>query len=258
MSWLDTAPLPLVGLIALASLIAAAELGYRGHRWLAARRADGAGDSGQDHLLGAVLGLLALLLGFTFSLSLSRYEARRDLVVQEANAIDTAWLRVELLQEPNRSAMAPLMRDYLHARLAWSQAQGSSPSATAAAQEKLWAATGAALRSEPSQQLSRGLMDSMNQSFDLAAARLYERQAHVPDLVLNVLALYAVLSAAMVGYTLAASGRPHRIATVTTLALVTLALVMILDLDRPRSGAIQVSQQPLTDLLASVAPPAVP
>jgi hypothetical protein len=94
-------------------------------------------------------------------------------------------------------------------------------------------------------------MDAMNQSFDLASARSAARSAHVPDRVLGVLLLYAVLSAAMLGYTSAAKGKPQRIATVSVLMLLTMALVMILDIDRPRSGAIQVSQQPLEELKQS-------
>ena len=94
-------------------------------------------------------------------------------------------------------------------------------------------------------------MDAVNQSFDLASARAAARSAHVPDRVLVVLLLYSVLSAAMLGYTSAAKGKPQRIATISVMVLLTLALVMILDIDRPRNGAIQVSQQPLEELTQS-------
>jgi hypothetical protein len=94
-------------------------------------------------------------------------------------------------------------------------------------------------------------MDAMNESFGLAEARAAARLAHVPDQVLSVLLLYAVLAAAMLGYTSAAKGKPQRIATASVVVLLTLALVMILDIDRPRSGAIQVSQQPLEELKQS-------
>jgi hypothetical protein len=109
-----------------------------------------------------------------------------------------------------------------------------------------------AIRTDPSAQLSRGLMDAMNDSFDLASARVAMRQAHIPDRVLAILLLYAFLSAVMLGYILSANGRPHRIATAMLLALMTLALIVILDLDRPRTGAILVSQQPMIDLKASL------
>lgn len=252
MAWLETLPLTASTLAILAALLAGATIGYRGHVWLRKTRGETAVES-HDHLLSAVLGLLALLLGFTFSLALNRYETRRELVVQEANALGTTWLRSQLLEEPNRTAMQDLLRVYLDDRLVWSEAD-NAPEALArtdALQQKLWRVTGQAIRSDPNPQLSRALMDAMNQSFDLASARSAARSAHVPDRVLGVLLLYAVLSAAMLGYTSAAKGKPQRIATVSVLMLLTMALVMILDIDRPRSGAIQVSQQPLEVLKQS-------
>jgi hypothetical protein len=252
MSWLETLPLTVIAPAILAALLAAATIGYRGHLWLLHRSGETEPQS-HDHLLSAVLGLLALLLGFTFSLALNRYEARRDLVVQEANAIGTTWLRAQLLEQANKTAMSALLRSYLDARLDWSETDAAPDASrrTAALQQELWAATGQAIRSDPNPQLSRGLMDAVNQSFDLASARAAGRLAHVPDRVLTVLLLYAVLSAAMLGYTSAAKGRPQRIATISVLVLLTLALVMILDIDRPRSGAIQISQQPLEELKQS-------
>lgn len=252
MAWLETAPLVLIGLVFLVLLLAAVEAGYRGCRWIGPRGKTAAG--GQEFLLSAVLGLLALLLGFTFSLSLNRYEARRDLVVREANAIGTTWLRSQLLLEPDRTRIGGLLRRYADARIAWSEADGPAGSLTAthALQDALWTATGQMVRSEPSRVLSRGVMEAMNESFDMQGARAAARGARVPAEVLAILVLYAALSMVMLGYILAINGHPHRVATGLLLVLLTLALVVILDLDRPRSGAIEVSQQPLLDLKASM------
>jgi len=227
MSWFETAPLPLVGVLILAVLLAGTEAGYRGHGWLKRRRGDAVeAPGGPDYLLSAVLGLLALLLGFTFSLALNRYEARRDLVLQEANAIGTTWLRAELLDAPDRSAMLPLLRDYADARRAWSEgdAKAGDMARTTMLQRRLWAATGAALRTDSLPQLSRAVMDSMNQSFDLATARAVARSTHLPDRVFHILLLYALLSAVMLGYMIAAHGKPHRVATGLLLVVLTLAL----------------------------------
>jgi hypothetical protein len=254
MSWLEKAPLPVLGLLVLALLAISVEAGYRGQGWLIRKRPADHPSDGQNHLLSAILGLLALLLGFTFSLGLNRYEARRAMVVQEANAIGTTWLRAQLLEEPNRTVMSGLLRAYVDARLAWSMsgADDADLAATSALQAKLWTTTGAAIRTDSSPQLSRAVMDAMNDSFDAASSRAAERAAHIPDRVLEVLLLYAALSMLMLGYTLAAAGRPHRIATGMVLLLLSLAVVVILDLDRPRGGSIQVSQQPLVDLKAGL------
>lgn len=253
MSWLQTVSLPLVSLIVLVALLVAMEAGYRGRRWLDRRGAAAAGNP-PDHLLSAVLGLLALLLGFTFSLALNRYEARRELVVQEANAIGTTWLRAQLLEEPGRAAMRDLLRDYVEVRLTWSRdgTPDASLDRTAAVQQQLWTAMGAVMRTDSSQQLARALMDAMNDSFDAASSRAIARSAHIPGEVVDILLLYAVLSAVMLGYMTGGADRPHRLATVLLLTLLSLALVLILDIDRPLNGGIQVSQQPLRDLRASM------
>ena len=150
MSWLEALPLAVIAPAVLAALLAAATIGYRGHIWLRRRMGETESES-HDHLLSAVLGLLALLLGFTFSLALNRYETRRDLVMQEANAIGTTWLRAQLLESPNKTAMSGLLRSYLDARLAWSEADVAPEASrqTAALQQKLWAVTGQAMRSDP-------------------------------------------------------------------------------------------------------------
>ena len=251
MSWFGSLPLGVIAFAILSALLAAASLGYRGHRWLLERGGDTDTES-HDHLLSAVLGLLALLLGFTFSLSLNRYETRRELVVQEANALDTTWLRSQLLDPASKEKMSALLRDYLDARLDWSETDTPEAAARSDALErKLWEATGEVMRSDTNPLLSRALMDAVNEEFDLEEERAAIRLAHVPDRVLNVLLLYALLASAMLGYTSAAKGRPQRIATVCVLVPLTLALVMILDIDRPRSGAITVTQQPMEDLKQS-------
>lgn len=256
MSWLSTTPLWMIGIATFGLLLLSVEFGYRAQRWLIRRRAsEDLSTGGQEHLLAAVLGLLALLLGFTFSLTLDRYETRRELVVQEANAIETTWLRTQLLDEPARSELSALLRAYVDARLAYSETDDYAEAAAdfdraEALQAKIWVQAGEVIRDDRESQLSRALIDPMNDAFNIAAARAAGYEAHVPGRVLTILMLYAILSAMMVGYILAGGRRRHHAATALTLMLLTLAIVVILDLDRPRSGAIMVSQKPLADLKA--------
>lgn len=255
MASLEPLPLLVIGLVILLTLAGAVALGYHGKVWLQRRSAPShATKSGPDHLLSAALGLLALLLGFSFSMALNRFDTRRDLVVQEANALGTAWLRIQLLNEPDRSDMSQLLKRYVDARLIWSEApaDAAAESPTQALQDELWTAMGKALRGDSPALLTRGVMDSLNESLDLAAARKAVRSAHIPDTVLVVLLLYAVLSMIMMGSLLAASGQTHRGETALLLILLTLAHTVILDLDRPRTGAIQVSQQPMEELQRSM------
>lgn len=249
MAWFDRIPLPVMAVAILAALFLATEAGFYCHRRLLKGRKE-ADPGSHDYLLTAALGLLALLLGFTFSLAINRYELRRDLVVQEANALGTTWLRVQLLQPPLKDQMSGLLRDYLDERLVWSNAPSTIAVTDRSVQleKELWAATGQAMRTDPNQPFTRGLMDVMNESFDLAEARTAARAAQVPSRVMELLLVYALLSAGMLGYTAAARGRPERAPIVAVMLLLTLAMVIIMDIDRPSGGAVLVSQQPLEDL----------
>jgi hypothetical protein len=248
-------PLWVVGLLFLSALTIAVALGYAGQTRLQ-RMADAGSEPppGGAHLLSAVLGLLALLLGFSFSMAMDRYDTRRQLVVQEANALGTTWLRIQLLDEPDRTVMSDLMRRYVDARLTWSNSTAENPpeAGALALQQQLWAATGVALRSDSPPLLTRGVMDSLNESIDLAAARAAARAAHIPDFVQWLLLVYAILAMAMLGTVLGSSLKQHLPQTALLLVLLTLSHMIVLDLDRPRSGSIQVSQQPMEDLRQSI------
>ncbi|MCP3732494.1 DUF4239 domain-containing protein [Sphingomonas sp. MG17] len=119
---------------------------------------------------------------------------------------------------------------------------------TRASQQQLWVDVGRVLDATPEAALSQSLLEGMKQSFDLAAMRTSSRAARIPDRVFQVLILYAALSMVMLGYVLAYKNRRHYVATAILVLLVTISLTIILDLDRPRDGAIQVSQEALEDL----------
>ena len=255
MSWLDMAPLWEIGLLLLSALTMAVAIGYAAQSRLQRKTDVGVEPPfGGAHLLSAALSLLALLLGFSFSMAMDRYDARRQLVIQEANALGTTWLRVQLLNEPDRTLMSDLLRRYIDARLVWSESAAETPPeiATVFLQQQLWAATGVSLRSDSPPLLSRGVMDSLNESIDLAATRTATRAAHIPDFVQGLLLVYAILSMAMLGTVLGNSLKLHLPQTALLLVLLTLAHLMVLDLDRPRAGSIQVSQQPMEDLRQSI------
>lgn len=254
MHWMHAMSLTAIGAIIFLGLLAAFEFGIRLRRWL--RRFERAGEDTPDHLLAAVLGLLALLLGFTFSLALNRYDARRLLVVEEANALGTVWLRADLLAEPARSAMQVDLRRYIDARVKWSEIEEGQQSwhVAQALQSRIWDEVRAVEAARPGAHLTRAIIDSVNESFDLASARHAARADHLPARVLTILLLYMALSAMMMGYVMAGKAKVHRVATAQLLALLMLAMILILDLDRPRSGGIQVRQTPLEELQAAVAP----
>ena len=105
LDFLSTTPIWILGLVLLAALLAAARLG----RATRHRHADAKDDHGEGYSVSAILGLLALLTGFTFSLAIERFESRREMVLEHANAIGTAYLRIQLLPEPHRARLSGLI-----------------------------------------------------------------------------------------------------------------------------------------------------
>jgi uncharacterized membrane protein len=208
---------------------------------------------GEGYLLSAVLALLGLLIAFTFSLAIARFDARRELVVNEGNAIGTAWLRAGLAGGAEGAAFQHAVADYTDVRLGLSR--GADPAkvevATSASQTIVWSHVKNAIAGTPPP-VAATIITATTEMFDAASSRKAERAARIPAQVLLVLVLYAVAAATIVGYVMRAGGRRHRAITLILFFLLTLALTLILDLDRPTSGAITVSQQPMLDVRASM------
>lgn len=127
-------------------------------------------------MVGSILGLLAFLLAFTFGLAAARFEARRQTVLEEANAIGTTYLRARLLPDPERTESAKLLREYVDVRLPDSRQKNTSQAITQAItrseelQEQLWSQAIAAAEKKPT--VVTGLfVQSLNEVIDLHAKR---------------------------------------------------------------------------------------
>jgi hypothetical protein len=199
-----------------------------------------------------VLGLLALLIGFTFSLALARFETRRELVVSEANAMGTTWLRFDLLDAEPRDRARQLMKQYAAARLAYGLADSTEDIAgTSQRADELKAASWKEittdlmpLRTTPFPQL---LLALANEMIDIAGERTAAAAAHVPDRLFGTLALYCFVAAGLTGYL---RGR-YRTATTLVFLLVVLALGLVADLDAPTKGLVRVPQEPIAAFIRS-------
>jgi hypothetical protein len=256
LAWLDQAPLLFIGVILFGLMTAAAAVGYGLRmRQDAAADAEDKRDSGSEgYIVSATLGLLALLLGFTFSLAIQRFETRRELVLADANAIGTAYLRVQLLGEPHRSRLSGLLLNLAtdKVELATVGPKGAGP--LLAKEDKLltdiWSATAAAFDSVRTTAFGNALVDSMNKMIDLDASRRAARAAHVPTEVLAVLLVYLVVTTGVLGFVLA--GSRAQLAAGFLLILLTLSLLLIIDIDRPTIGGIRESQGPMEQLRNSM------
>jgi hypothetical protein len=262
-TWLNRSNLLLLGLALFAAMSAAAILASRFQRRGdkppgADGDADGDADKegGEGYIVSAVLGLLALLLGFTFSLAVDRFETRRHLVLEEANAIGTAYLRSQLLPEPHRARMTGLLVRYTDNRLALAkEAPGSAVqqqllNTNDALLTDIWAGTSAAFDSIKGLPFSNVYLNAINALIDLDESRKTARQARVPPAVFAILFIYLVTTAGVLGYVL--KGARGRLAAGFLLALLTLSLMLIIDINRPMLGVITESQQPMEDLQKSL------
>jgi len=255
---IDESALWLVGGLLLAGMLLAYEIGLRLHSRLR-RLADAPGkseSSDEGYVLSGIFGLLALLMAFAFSLALDRYEERRALVVTEANAIVTLDERLGLLGDDGGALRTDLAR-YAAARVSVGQAAEPSHYRKALAQadalrDHLGADLYAGLRAQPMDARTTLLAQAFDAVGDVATARRAARSARLPGAVLGLLALYCLVGAAILGYTIAASKARHRIASGLFFVLLTAAFIIVLDLDRPRGGTITVPQTELESAAAAL------
>jgi hypothetical protein len=261
-AFLSGAALPVLALFLFGAMCLAAGAGGMLQRF-ERRRGDGEAQRSQEgYLVSAALGLLALLLGFTFSMATDRFDVRRELVVQEANAIGTAYLRAQLLPEPHRSRASDLVIRYTDNRIALAEAAPGSAeqqrllTVNDAMLTDLWAAASAVFDNIQATPFSATYLDSINLLIDLDQARKTARLARVPPEVVAVLFIYLVTSAGVLGHVL--KGARGRVGGTFLLALLTLSLILIIDINRPVGGVAE-SQRPMEDLRRSLAaqPPAV-
>lgn len=246
----------LISLGLLVLMLAGRELGYALHRRRARRNPSPDDDDKSEFALGAVLGLLALLIGFTFSLALARYENRRELVVSEANAMGTTWLRFDLLEPAQRDRARDLMKQYAAARLAYGLANDTADVALANQQAddiqgRLWAEIATDVTPLRTTALAPLLLGPANDMIDIAGERTAAAAAHVPGRLFATLALYCFVAAGLTGYL---RGR-YRTATTLVFLLVVLALGLVADLDMPTRGLVRVPQEPLAAFLRSTDAP---
>jgi hypothetical protein len=244
---------------ALAVFLGALEVGYR----LGQRRQDRTDDPDKSHtsaLQGATLGLLALLLGFTFAMAVSRFDNRKTVIVDQANAIGTAELRSRLLGAPFAAQAAPLFRDHVETWIQFKNA-GTDDAAVKAAdrhasqiEHELWNIAREATAADPHSLPASLFTSAMNEVIDMHEKRWRSLEDRVPDPVIVLLFAVSALALGQVAYSCGLNGRRRQIANVTFAFAIALVLVVILDIDRPRHGLVQVSQESMIRLQQSLAP----
>ena len=236
-------------------LLALGEVGFRsGLRLFVAKDEPRKGQIGG--IQGAVLGMLALLLGFTFSIAVGRYETRRDLVVKEANAIGTTYLRASFLPEAHAKAVEDLLRRYTDARLSFDSA-GSNHSKIAAAEDEA-----ARLQRELWQHTVAAEGSTLADDCDIhqRAQRNDRPRCHSLERAARACARCGVVASRDRGRHRLFRERLRRrrqrgrtgFSAMTLPLLIAVVITLIADFDRPRQGLIAISEQPLLDLKQSL------
>ncbi len=241
-------------LVSAVAVLAATEIG----RFLGVRAKSREGRSIAT-LESAILGLLALMIGFTFAVALSRFEARRDAVLNEANSIGTTALRARLLPAPHGAEAVKLLQEYVQMRLDATQHDAGGVEIAAAIarsdeiHEALWQSV-MALAARDTGMVPTGLfIQTLNEMIDNHAKRLAALRGRVPSFVLMSLYVIAFVASLFAGYNDALEARHARLPVYATALLIAAVILLILDLDRPGAGFIEISQQPMVDAAASIA-----
>lgn len=215
-------------------------------------------------LQAALLGVVGLILAFGLSLAVTRYENRRDAVVDEANTIGTTFLRAQTLPEPMRTQSLVLLRTYGVSAVSLTNYIPGSTQALAAIdredelQRRLWTLNGRALALQPVNTAPRSYEESLNEMIDAQATRIAGLNNRVPGAVLFLEILGAALALGLLATYLAIVGRGV-VAVSLAAVLVTGLLFVICDLDRPTRGPIQVPDAALRAVVEEMQlPPAAP
>lgn len=248
----------LIAGVLLVSMVAAIEFGYRIGR-VKARSASDPTKAHVSAILGSLLGVLALLIGFTFSLALQRFEKRSEAVVDEANAIGTTYLRAHLLSTSVRSQAQSLLRSYVDLRVQAGKVSLEKEAERHDLLEKtnetldaIWGCARQAAEDDKSPVTTGLFIQSLNEAIDSYGRRDAELSRHVPEVIWLLLYGAFLITSGVIGYSAGISGHRPTPVTYTLIVLIVVLVFIIVDLDRPRRGLIRVDQSSLTVLKAAI------
>jgi hypothetical protein len=246
---IDTS-LVLFGGLVVVLLYAANEIGQRIGLWRARSRPAQERDlTGIGTITAGMLGLLAFTLSLTINIAQNRFELRRGLVVQEANAIEAAWLRSKLITGEQGPAITVLIEAYAKVQLAYVSADTFDVEPKLIAQKEelqmqIWQAVRTAVREQPSTSTS-ALAAAIIEMFNAAQTERFAFESRVPANMSWMLMGGSLLAIGAMGYHFGASGSRQMVLTSMLLVMWAGGMVLIADLNRPRIGAIRVDPAPL-------------
>jgi hypothetical protein len=250
-TFLDRSPVWLIYAGTVLLLLAGNEIGFRLGRWRRGHMPEGE-KTPASAIMGSTLGLLAFMLAFTFGMSGTRFDARKQLVLDEASAVLRAYQRARFLPEPQRSECSRLLREYVELRLGLAGKQSLSEvrervTRSEGIQDALWNEA-AALADRPGPGLT-GFVQSLSELTDLQMKRV--RAAvwnRIPPAIVLMLYGIAFLALSAMGYGAGLAESRTTIPSVLLILTFSAIIVLIVDLERPRQQMFQVNQEPMADV----------
>src|SRR5215470_1415440 len=250
---IDVLPLWALFIVILLVVLLSVEFGYRLGTYRRRRREEEK-EAPLGTMVGAELGLLAFILAFTFGLAAARFDTRRQVLLDEANAIGTTYLRAGMLPERGEQ-IRDLLRDYVAVRLEAVQPGKLSEGIRRSEdiQQKVWTEAETVGQKNPNSIVVGLFVQSLNEMIDLHAKRVQAAvRSRIPGAIWLGLFAVAVLSLAAMGYLEGLSGTRRSLAVIAVAITFSVVIELIADLDRPQEGVLRVSQQALLDLQQSM------
>ena len=248
----------LLALAMVAVLVMIVEISYRaGTRW------KDAPDSLRSQVSGigaAMLGILGVLLGFTLSMAIARWDVRRDVIVEESNAIGTLWLRAGLLEDPLRDELRSALQEYTDTRIALGGSRGdldvlrAAQSEGAALHAKIWSVVERADQPGTSPAILSTLIAAANELIDLHELRVASIENFLPAFLILLLPCITAAAVASLAWSSGATSERGRTPIFLLTLLICAVILLIMDVNRPQRGAIGVGVATLERVQESIAP----
>jgi len=252
---LDPVPTWVIMLASALLIFAMSEAGFQ----LGRRR--GAVEGGRDPSIlvqTSAFTVLALLLGFSFSLALGRYDGRRSALLREANAINATYLRAQMLDAKTASLERADLRAYIEQRLAYARSDADpqqrqrADARSTMLQRHMWGLATAAAQRDPHSTMVPLYISALGDAIALSREEAAILNAHIPDVVIVWLLLIAFIASAMMGYGFGREGKRALVFKAIFAVMVALVFGLVLDLDRPQRGLIRINLAPMQTVQQSM------
>lgn len=243
MSIIDTIGIAGFALLVLAGIHLTMELGVR---WGRRNQREAKEARSYGPVEAGVFSLLALLIAFTFGDAMTRWEMRRQLMVQEANVIGEVYMRTDLLDGDARQALRSLMQEYVDARIAFYEALHKTESPLSESlrverlQDSIWRTSFAAAHGEQSNTTQLLLLPSLNRMMDITTTRAAITRAHPPTVIYFLLSILALSCALVAGYGIGMHARRSVVHMVAFALATSFSIWVIMELEFPRRGLVRL------------------